>query len=282
MKKGETIFTMGNDAMTAGAIAAGARFYAGYPITPSSEVAELSSVRLPQVGGLYVQMEDELGSMAAIIGASAAGKKAYTATSGPGFSLMQENLGVAVMGEIPCVIVDVMRSGPSTGMATKPAQGDLLQAKWGTHGDHGLIVISPASVQECYDYMITAFNYSEKHRTPVVFLADEVVGHMRETGRAPSAPLPITSPTTSPVRVTISPPWQFTAVPASSGSTAPLTTKAAPPASTRPTRTSSFATIPTNLPRTWMTSPSSTSSLWRTPSTPSSLSAAPPAQPRLP
>ena len=181
MKKGETIFTMGNDAMTAGAIAAGARFYAGYPITPSSEVAELSSVRLPQVGGLYVQMEDELGSMAAIIGASAAGKKSYTATSGPGFSLMQENLGVAVMGEIPCVIVDVMRSGPSTGMATKPAQGDLLQAKWGTHGDHGLIVISPASVQECYDYMITAFNYSEKHRTPVVFLADEVVGHMRET-----------------------------------------------------------------------------------------------------
>lgn len=172
---------MGNDAMTAGAIAAGARFYAGYPITPSSEVAELSSVRLPQVGGLYVQMEDELGSMAAIIGASAAGKKSYTATSGPGFSLMQENLGVAVMGEIPCVIVDVMRSGPSTGMATKPAQGDLLQAKWGTHGDHGLIVISPASVQECYDYMITAFNYSEKHRTPVVFLADEVVGHMRET-----------------------------------------------------------------------------------------------------
>ena len=181
MKKGETIFTMGNDAMTAGAIAAGARFYAGYPITPSSEVAELSSVRLPQVGGLYVQMEDELGSMAAIIGASPAGKKSYTATSGPGFSLMQENLGVAVMGEIPCVIVDVMRSGPSTGMATKPAQGDLLQAKWGTHGDHGLIVISPASVQECYDYMITAFNYSEKHRTPVVFLADEVVGHMRET-----------------------------------------------------------------------------------------------------
>lgn len=180
MKKGETVFTMGNDAITAGAIAAGARFYAGYPITPSSEVAELSSVRLPQVGGLYVQMEDELGSMAAIIGASAAGKKSYTATSGPGFSLMQENLGVAVMGEIPCVIVDVMRSGPSTGMATKPAQGDLMQAKWGTHGDHGIIVLSPSSVQECYDYMITAFNFSEKYRTPVVFLADEVVGHMRE------------------------------------------------------------------------------------------------------
>jgi len=180
MRKGETIFTMGNDAMTAGALAAGARFYAGYPITPSSEVAELSSVRLPQVGGLYVQMEDELGSIAAIIGASAAGKKSYTATSGPGFSLMQENLGVAVMGEIPCVIINVMRSGPSTGMATKPAQGDLMQAKWGTHGDHGIIALSPASVQECYDYMITAFNLSEKYRTPVVFLADEVVGHMRE------------------------------------------------------------------------------------------------------
>ncbi|MFR7893954.1 MAG: hypothetical protein ACLU38_07600 [Dysosmobacter sp.] len=139
-------------------------------------------MRLPQVGGLYVQMEDELGSMADHHRRLRCWqRRLYTATSGPGFSLMQENLGVAVMGEIPCVIVDVMRSGPSTGMATKPAQGDLLQAKWGTHGDHGLIVISPASVQECYDYMITAFNYSEKHRTPVVFLADEVVGHMRET-----------------------------------------------------------------------------------------------------
>jgi 2-oxoglutarate ferredoxin oxidoreductase subunit alpha len=181
MKKGETIFTMGNDAMTSGAIAAGARFYAGYPITPSSEVAELSSVRLPKVGGIYVQMEDELGSMAAIIGASVAGKKAYTATSGPGFSLMQENLGVAVMGEVPCVIINVMRSGPSTGLATKPAQGDLFQAKWGTHGDHGIIAISPSSVQECYDYMITAFNLAEKYRTPVIFLADEIVGHMRES-----------------------------------------------------------------------------------------------------
>ena len=189
VKTGETIFTMGNDAMTWGAIAAGARFYAGYPITPSSEVAELSSVRLPQVGGLYIQMEDELGSMAAIIGASAAGKKAYTATSGPGFSLMQENLGVAIMGELPCVIINVMRSGPSTGLATKPAQGDLLQARWGTHGDHGIIALSPASVQECYDYMIAAFNLAEKYRTPVVFLADEVVGHMRETF-LPWAPSP--------------------------------------------------------------------------------------------
>jgi len=181
MRKGETIFTIGNDAMTSGAIAAGARFYAGYPITPSSEIAELSSVRLPRVGGIYIQMEDELGSMAAVIGASAAGKKAYTATSGPGFSLMQENLGMAVMGEIPCVIINVMRSGPSTGLATKPAQGDLLQARWGTHGDHGIIAVSPSSVQQCYDYMIRAFNLSEKYRTPVVFLADEIVGHMRES-----------------------------------------------------------------------------------------------------
>lgn len=180
MKNGKTYFAMGNAAITEGAIAAGARFYAGYPITPSSEVAELSSRRLPQVGGLYVQMEDELGSIAAIIGASASGKKSYTATSGPGFSLMQENLGVAIMGEIPCVIINVMRSGPSTGLATKPAQGDLQQAKWGTHGDHGIIAISPSSVQECYDYMITAFNLSERYRVPVVFLADEVVGHMRE------------------------------------------------------------------------------------------------------
>ena len=179
-RKRKVIFTLGNDAMTAGAIAAGARFYAGYPITPSSEVAELSSIRLPAVGGIFVQMEDELGSIAAIIGASLSGKKAYTATSGPGFSLMQENLGVAVMGEVPCVIINVQRSGPSTGLATKPAQGDLMQAKWGTHGDHGIIVLSPSSVQECYDLMILAFNLSEKYRTPVVFLADENVGHLRE------------------------------------------------------------------------------------------------------
>ena len=173
-------FSHGNEAITEGAIAAGARFYAGYPITPSSEIAELSSVRLPQVGGLYIQMEDEIGSIAAIIGASASGKKSYTATSGPGCSLMQENLGVAVMGEIPCVIINVQRSGPSTGLATKPAQGDVMQARWGTHGDHGIIALSPASVQECYDLIIKAFNLAEKYRTPVIFLADEIVGHMRE------------------------------------------------------------------------------------------------------
>ena len=170
----------GNEAMTEGAIVAGARFYAGYPITPSSEVAETSSIRLPQVGGLYVQMEDELGSMAALIGASCSGKKAYTATSGPGLSLMAENLGVAVMGEIPCVLIDVQRSGPSTGLATKPAQGDVMQSRWGTHGDHGIIVISPSCVQDCFDLMITAFNYAEEYRTPVIFLADAIIGHLEE------------------------------------------------------------------------------------------------------
>lgn len=173
-------FIQGNEAMTEGAIDAGARFFAGYPITPSTEVAETSAVRLPQVGGLYVQMEDELGSIAAIIGASCAGKKSYTATSGPGFSLMQENLGIAVMGEVPCVIINVQRSGPSTGLATKPAQGDVMQARWGTHGDHGMIALSPSTVQDCHDLMITAFNLAEKYRTPVIFLTDEIVGHLRE------------------------------------------------------------------------------------------------------
>lgn len=173
-------FMQGNEAMAEGAFAAGARFYAGYPITPSSEIAEISSKRLPQLGGVYVQMEDELGSMAAIIGGSAAGKKSFTATSGPGFSLMQENLGVAVMAEVPCVIINVQRSGPSTGLATKPAQGDFMQSRWGTHGDHGIIVISPSTVEDCYYLMVKAFNLAEKYRTPVVFLADEIIGHMRE------------------------------------------------------------------------------------------------------
>lgn len=180
MSEHEIRFAMGNDALAEGAIAAGARFYAGYPITPSSEVAEISSVRLPQVGGVYIQMEDELGSIAAVIGASTSGAKAYTATSGPGISLMQENLGVAIMSEVPCVIIDVQRCGPSTGVATKPAQGDVMAARWGTHGDHGIIALSPSSVQECYDYTIAAFNLAEKYRTPVFILADEVVGHMRE------------------------------------------------------------------------------------------------------
>lgn len=178
--KSELKFLQGNEAIVEGALAAGARFYAGYPITPSSEVAEISSRRLPQLGGLYVQMEDEIGSIAAIIGASLSGKKSFTATSGPGFSLMQENLGVAVMAEVPCVIINVQRSGPSTGLATKPAQGDFMQSRWGTHGDHGIIVLSPASVQECFDLTVRAFNLAEKYRTPVILLADEVIGHMRE------------------------------------------------------------------------------------------------------
>ncbi|QAT48367.1 2-oxoacid:acceptor oxidoreductase subunit alpha [Caproiciproducens sp. NJN-50] len=177
---GKLRFMQGNEAMTEGAIAAGARFYAGYPITPSTEVAETSAARLPRAGGLYIQMEDELGSMAALIGAVCAGKKAYTATSGPGLSLMSENLGVAVMGEIPCVVIDVQRSGPSTGMATKPAQGDVMQARWGTHGDHSVIALAPSSVQDCFDLMITAFNYAETYRTPVIFLADEIIGHLKE------------------------------------------------------------------------------------------------------
>ena len=181
MKEGKVCFDMGNRAITEGAIAAGARFYAGYPITPSTEIAEMSSVRLPQVGGTYIQMEDEIGSIAAVIGASAAGFKSYTATSGPGFSLMQENIGVAVNAELPCVIIDVQRSGPSTGLATKDAQGDIMQARFGTHGDSGRIALAPASVQECYDFTIEAFNLAEKYRTPVVLLADKYIAHLRES-----------------------------------------------------------------------------------------------------
>jgi 2-oxoglutarate ferredoxin oxidoreductase subunit alpha len=176
----EIRFAIGNEAIVEGAIVAGARFYAGYPITPSSEIADIASIRLPQEGGVFVQMEDEIGSMAAIIGASAAGKKSFTATSGPGISLMQENIGVAIMTEIPCVIVNVQRSGPSTGLATKPGQQDIMQARWGTHGDHGIIALSPSSVQECYDLTIQAFNLAEKYRTPVYILSDEMVAHMRE------------------------------------------------------------------------------------------------------
>ena len=181
MAKVEKKFMEGNEAMTAGAIAAGARFFAGYPISPSSEVAKAAAKELPRHGGIYIQMEDELSSMAALLGASLAGKKAFTATSGPGFSLMQENLGLGVMSELPCVLYNVQRSGPSTGAATKPAQGDLMQARYGTHGDHSIIALSPSSVQDCYDLSITAFNLAEKYRTPVIFLADEVVGHLRET-----------------------------------------------------------------------------------------------------
>ena len=174
-------FIEGNNAIVDGAIAAGARFYAGYPISPSSEIAEGAAKELPRHGGMYIQMEDEISSMAALLGASLAGKKSFTATSGPGFSLMQENLGLGIMSEIPCVIFDVQRSGPSTGAATKPAQADIMQARYGVHGDHSIIAISPSSVQDCYDLPLVAFNLSEKYRTPVLFMADEVIGHLRET-----------------------------------------------------------------------------------------------------
>jgi len=170
----------GNEAIVEGAIAAGCRFYAGYPITPSTEIAERMAWRLPQVGGIFIQMEDELASIAAVIGASLAGAKAMTATSGPGFSLMQENIGFACEAEVPCVVVDVMRGGPSTGLPTMPSQGDVMQARWGTHGDHPVIVLSASSVPECFWMTVRAFNLSEKYRTPVILLLDEVVGHMRE------------------------------------------------------------------------------------------------------
>ena len=182
---GEVVLMQGNEACVAGAIAVGMRVYAGYPITPSTEIAERSAVRLPQVGGKFIQMEDEIGSIACAIGASVAGVKAMTATSGPGFSLKQENLGYACLAEIPLVLVDVQRQGPSTGMPTSPSQGDVMMARWGTHGDHPIITLSPSTVKECFDLTIRAFNLSEKYRTPVIFLMDEIVGHLREGMEVP-------------------------------------------------------------------------------------------------
>jgi 2-oxoglutarate ferredoxin oxidoreductase subunit alpha len=178
--EGKTVFILGDEAVAYGALFARCNFFGGYPITPASEVAELISRMLPNVNGYYVQFEDEIASIGAIIGAAWAGGKTMTATSGPGFSLMQENIGYAVMTETPCVIVDVQRSGPSTGQATKPAQGDIMQARWGTHGDHEIIALAPASVQECFDLMIEAFNLSETYRTPVIILTDGEIGHLRE------------------------------------------------------------------------------------------------------
>jgi 2-oxoglutarate ferredoxin oxidoreductase subunit alpha len=175
----------GNNACARGALAVGCRFFAGYPITPSSEIAEIMARELPKVGGKFIQMEDEIASIAAVIGASVGGLKAMTATSGPGFSLMQENIGYAVEAEIPCVVVNVMRVGPSTGLPTSPSQGDVMQARWGTHGDHPIIALAPASVREMFDLTVRAFNFAEKYRTPVFVLADEVVGHMREKVELP-------------------------------------------------------------------------------------------------
>jgi len=182
-----TYFMQGNEALAEAAIKAGCRFFAGYPITPASEIAERLAKRLPQVGGVAIQMEDELASIASVIGASWTGAKAMTATSGPGFSLMQENIGYAFMTETPCVIVDVQRAGPSTGQATKCGQGDVMQARWGTHGDYASIVLCPNSAQEMFDLTVRAFNLAEKYRTPVILLADETVAHMREQVSIPPA-----------------------------------------------------------------------------------------------
>lgn len=170
----------GNEACADGAIAAGVRFFAGYPITPSTEVAETMARLLPRVGGKFVQMEDEIASMGAILGASLAGMKAMDATSGPGFSLKQELIGYAACAEIPCVLVDVQRVGPSTGQPTAPSQADVMQARWGTHGDHPIIALAPWSVRETYDTTVMAVNYAERFRTPVILLMDEIVGHLRE------------------------------------------------------------------------------------------------------
>jgi 2-oxoglutarate ferredoxin oxidoreductase subunit alpha len=174
------VLLQGNEAVAEGAIAAGARFFAGYPITPSTEIAETLARRMPEVGGRFIQMEDEIASIAAVCGASLAGAKALTATSGPGFSLMQEMIGFASMAQIPCVIVDVMRGGPSTGLPTEPSQGDVMQARWGTHGEHSVIALVPSGVRECYTLTVEAFNLAEQYRTPVIILSDALVGHMRE------------------------------------------------------------------------------------------------------
>ena len=180
-------FMLGDHACAEGALAAGLDFFGGYPITPSTEIAEHLALRLPPLGGRFVQMEDELGSMAAIIGASAAGARSFTATSGPGFSLMMENIGLAAMLEIPCVIADVMRASPSTGLPTMVGQSDILQARWGSHGDYGIIAYTPASPQECFDLTVRAFNAADQYRVPVFILMDEVIGHMDERVIIPEA-----------------------------------------------------------------------------------------------
>lgn len=180
-KKVKEIFALGNEAVVEGALIAGCNFYAGYPITPSSEIMEVMAQRLPMTeDGVFIQMEDEIASLGATIGASLTGRKVMTATSGPGFSLMQEHLGYGCMVEAPLVLVNVMRGGPSTGLPTSPAQGDVQQARWGTHGDHPVIVLSAANVQECLEMTVTAFNFAEKYRTPVILLIDEVTAHTRE------------------------------------------------------------------------------------------------------
>ena len=180
-------FMLGDQACAEGAIYAGCRFFAGYPITPATEIAERMAERLPGIGGQYIQMEDEIGSIAAVLGASVAGARAMTATSGPGFSLMQENLGLGFMMEVPCVVVDVQRGGPSTGLPTSVGQQDMMQARFGSHGDYATIAYSPASPQEAFDQTVEAFSSAERLRTPVLVMMDEVVGHMRERVVIPQA-----------------------------------------------------------------------------------------------
>ena len=177
----------GNEACVEGALLAGVRFFAGYPITPASEIAEGMARKLPQIGGKFMQMEDEIASMAATIGASLTGLKAMTASSGPGICLKQENIGFAAIGEIPCIIVNAQRGGPSTGLPTKPSQGDVMQARWGTHGDHPMIALAPSDVNEILEMTVKAVNFSEKYRTPVMLLLDEVIAHMREKVTLPSS-----------------------------------------------------------------------------------------------
>ncbi len=181
-----TRLMQGNEACAEAALMAGCRFFAGYPITPSTEIAEILAARLPEVGGRFIQMEDEIASMAAIIGASLAGVKSMTATSGPGFSLKQENIGFSALTEVPTVVVNVQRVGPSTGMPTSPAQGDMMQARWGSHGDRPAVALAPGSVQESFEATVRAFNVAEELRMPVVVLLDEVIGHMREKTVLPS------------------------------------------------------------------------------------------------
>src|SRR5512135_1559988 len=190
-KHSERAFWSGNEIVAEAALHAGCEFFAGYPITPSSEIASQMSLRLPQVGGAFIQMEDEIAAMGAVIGASLGGVKSMTATSGPGFSLKQENIGFAIIAEIPCVIIDVQRGGPSTGLPTAPAQGDIMQARWGTHGDHSIIALTPLYPKEVYQETVRAFHLSEKYRTPVIVLLDEIIGHTTESFDIPhSSDLP--------------------------------------------------------------------------------------------
>ncbi|MHB9072112.1 MAG: 2-oxoacid:acceptor oxidoreductase subunit alpha [Desulfobaccales bacterium] len=200
---GQPRLLQGNEAVVEGALAAGCRFFAGYPITPATEISEVMAQRLPGVGGTFIQMEDEIASLGAVVGASLAGVKAMTATSGPGFSLMQENLGFACVAEVPCVIVNVMRGGPSTGLPTHVSQGDVMQARWGTHGDHPIIVLAAATTRDCFDLTVKAFNLSEKYRTPVILLTDEVVAHSREKVVLPDAGVEVVNRE----RPTVPPEW---------------------------------------------------------------------------